>query len=113
VDMGRPWGGFVQFTLNESTTVKILILKPNQRLSLQYHHKRKEFWKFLDNPAEVTLGKKVIQVKVDDEIIIEPKMPHRIKALDKTVRVLEISFGFFDENDQVRLEDDYGRDSPK
>ncbi len=111
--MDRPWGGFEQFTLNENTTVKILTVKPNQRFSLQYHNKRKEFWKFLDNPAEVTLGDKVIPVKENDEIIIPVKVKHRIKALDKPVRVLEISFGFFDENDQVRLEDDYDRDSPK
>lgn len=105
----RPWGNFEQFTLNEKTTVKILNIKPKQEFSLQYHLKRKEFWKFLDNPAKINLGDKIIKVKKGDEIFIPPKTLHRIKAYSKPVRVLEISFGQFNEKDIVRVEDDYGR----
>ena len=50
----RPWGGLEQFTLNEKTTVKILTVKAGKRLSLQYHHNRKEFWKFLAGPSKTT-----------------------------------------------------------
>ena len=105
----RPWGGFEQFTLNEISTVKILTIKPKQKFSLQYHNNRKEFWRFLDNPAKVTLGKKIFKVKKGDEIVIPKKTNHRIEAYSKTVRVLEISFGKFNEKDIVRLEDKYGR----
>jgi mannose-6-phosphate isomerase-like protein (cupin superfamily) len=105
----RPWGSFKPFTFNEISTVKILTINPKQRFSLQYHKKRKEFWKFLDNPAKVTIGNKTIRVKKGDEIIIPKGGKHRIEALSKPVRVLEISYGFFDEKDIVRLEDDYNR----
>lgn len=105
----RPWGEFEQFTLNEISTVKILTVKPNQQFSLQYHKDRKEFWKFLDNPAKVTLGNKTFRVKKGDEIIIPKKIKHRIQAYSKPIRVLEISLGKFDENDIVRIEDVYGR----
>ena len=105
----RPWGNFEQFTLNEKTTVKILTIKPKQKFSLQYHNNRKEFWKFLDNPAKVNLGKKIIRVKKGDEILIPVKTLHRIEAYSKPVRVLEISFGQFNEKDIVRIEDAYGR----
>lgn len=105
----RPWGNFEQFTLNEKTTVKILTIKPKQKISLQYHRNRKEFWKFLDNPAKVTLGRKIIRVKKDDEIFVPVRTNHRIEAYSKPVRVLEISFGKFDEKDIVRIEDAYGR----
>lgn len=105
----RPWGGFQRFTLNEKTTVKILTIKPRQKFSLQYHRKRKEFWKFLDNPARVTIGKKIIKVKKGRELIIEPKILHRIEAYSAPVNVLEISFGKFKESDIVRIEDLYGR----
>jgi len=105
----RPWGGFEQFTLNEKTTVKILTIKPKQKFSLQYHKKRKEFWRFLDNPAKVTVGKRTFRVKKGDEIIIKPKTNHRIEALSKPVNVLEVSFGTFDEKDIKRIEDAYGR----
>jgi mannose-6-phosphate isomerase len=106
----RPWGGFEQFTLNEISTVKILTLRPQQRFSLQKHSSRSEFWRFLDNPAKVTIGKKTFRVKKGDEIKIPSGSLHRIQALSKPVSVLEISLGKFKEKDIKRLDDDYGRD---
>ena len=105
----KPWGKFEQFTLNEMTTVKIHTVKPKQKLSLQYHNNREEFWKFLDNPAKVTIGKKTFKVGGGDEVFIKKRQIHRVQALSKPVRMLEIAFGKFDENDIVRLEDAYGR----
>ena len=105
----RPWGKFEQFTHNEKTTVKIITINPRQKLSLQYHNKRKEFWRFLDNPAKVTIGKKIIKVKKDDEVIMPKKTLHTVEALNKPVRFLEIAFGNFDEGDIVRIKDKYGR----
>jgi len=105
----RPWGQFVRFTLNEVSTVKIITVKPKQKLSVQYHHKRREFWRFLDNPAKVTIGNKTFVVKKDDEVIIPRKTIHSVEALSKPVRFLEIAFGEFDEKDIVRVEDRYGR----
>ena len=44
------------------------------------------------------------------EIVTIPKMrAHRIFAKKKKVEVLEIPYGTFDEKDEVRLEDKYGR----
>lgn len=105
----RPWGKFEQFTHNEKTTVKIITVNPKQKLSLQYHNHRKEFWRFLDNPAKVTIGKKTIKVKKDQEVLIKKRIMHTVEALGKPVRFLEISFGNFDENDIVRIKDKYGR----
>jgi len=105
----RPWGGFERFTFNEISTVKILTISPGQKFSLQRHENREEFWRFLDNPAKVTIGDEIKEMKGGDEVIIPVKTNHRIEALDKVVRVLEISFGEFDEGDIVRLEDSYGR----
>ena len=105
----RPWGGFEQFTLNEISTVKILTIKAGKRLSLQLHKNRKEFWRFLDGPAKITLGEKTFIAKKGDGFIIDKKTKHRIEGLDKDVHVLEISFGEFDEKDIVRIDDDFGR----
>ena len=105
----RPWGGFEQFTLNEISTVKILTIKKRKRFSLQHHKNRGEFWKFLDNPAIITIGKKNFRAKKGDEFKIPRKTNHRIQALNNDVHVLEISFGKFDEKDITRIEDDYGR----
>lgn len=45
----------------------------------------------------------------DDEFFIPQGTKHRIKTDKTTVEWLELSFGDFDENDIVRLEDSYGR----
>lgn len=105
----RPWGGFERFTLNKISTVKILTIKPRQKFSLQYHKHREEFWRFLDNSAKVTIGKRTFTAKKNREIFIPKKTLHRIEALSKPVNVLEISFGKFNEKDVVRVEDFYGR----
>ena len=105
----RPWGGFERFTLNEKSTVKILTVKAGEKFSLQFHKKRREFWKFLDAPARVTLGKRIFTAKKGDEVVINARTLHRIEAFSKPVRALEISFGSFDEGDVERVEDKYGR----
>jgi len=107
-EVKRPWGDFKQFVLNEKCTVKILIVKPGQILSLQKHKKRKEQWYFLTD-GWVQLGMKKKKIK-KGEIVNIPKMrAHRLFAKKNKVEVLEISYGTFDEKDEIRLEDVYGR----
>ena len=105
----REWGNFKQFILNKKCTVKILELKPKQRLSLQVHKKRDEMWYFLDS-ASVQIGKAKHKVKSGDLVKVKKNSSHRIISGNNNVRVLEISTGFFNEHDEIRLEDDYGRE---
>ncbi len=105
----RPWGSFQQFTYNEQGTVKILEVQPHQSLSLQYHHYREEFWKVLKGQGKITIGETVHTGEEGDEFFIERGQQHRISTEDQPLQVLEISFGEFDENDEVRLEDSYRR----
>jgi mannose-1-phosphate guanylyltransferase/mannose-1-phosphate guanylyltransferase/mannose-6-phosphate isomerase len=105
----RPWGNFRQFTHNSPSTVKILSVKPNASLSLQYHNNREEFWRVLSGQPVVTIGEQKIQAKSGDEFKIEKLQPHRLEAGDEAVQVLEIAYGNFDESDIIRIEDKYGR----
>jgi len=105
----RPWGSFERFTLNEVSTVKILSVKPGKRNSLQKHRNRAEFWKIIDGPIKVTVGKKSWNAKTGEEISVGRGVLHRYKGLLKTGRILEISLGKFDEKDITRVEDDFGR----
>jgi len=104
----RPWGRFLKFTHDEKSTVKILEVKPNKELSLQYHNFRNEFWYFF-NKAKVVVGNKTKIVNPGDVVKIPKKTKHRIISLNESVRVLEIATGKFSEADIVRLEDKYGR----
>jgi len=105
----RPWGDEEILTMNEQTSVKVLTVNPGQRCSLQYHEHRKEFWKVIEGNLRVVVNNEEKEAKLGDEFEIEPKMTHRLIGTDAPAKVLEISFGNFDENDIVRLQDDYGR----
>ena len=105
----RPWGHFEQFCHNELCTVKIITVDPNQELSLQYHNHRDEFWRVISGNGKIVKGDDTIDAKEGDEFFIPCKTKHRMVTNDSTMKVLEISFGEFDENDIVRLEDKYNR----
>lgn len=106
----RPWGNFTQYTHNEVSTVKLLKVYPGERNSLQYHKEREELWVPLDENSSVTVGDKTWQPKVHEEIFIGKQQNHRFTGVGKAPGfIMEISFGNFDESDNVRVEDDYGR----
>lgn len=107
----RPWGSFQQFCENETCTVKIITVNAGEELSLQYHRQRNEFWKILSGQPKLVIGEKSVHGKEGDEFFIPKRTKHRISAGKETVKVLEIAFGKFDENDIVRLEDRYKRNS--
>jgi len=110
IEVEKPWGKFEQYTHNMLSTVKVITVQPDGALSLQYHHRRDELWVVLDAGARIELGERVIQPQIGERIFIPRRMAHRLSATGKApVRILEISFGEFDEDDIVRLEDVYGR----
>lgn len=105
----RPWGNFRQFTHNQETTVKILTVDPGQTLSLQKHEKRDELWVVLDPGLRVQIDDDVFEPAVGDELVIMRGQRHRLSSTGPRGRVLEIAFGYFDEQDIIRLEDAYNR----
>lgn len=105
----RPWGVFERYTHNEISTVKLIHIKPNESLSLQYHNHRAEFWKVIKGPAKITVGDKTVKAQEGEEFFIPVKIVHRMGSFDEPVTILEIAFGHQDESDIVRLEDKYKR----
>ena len=105
----KPWGKFDQFTLNEASTVKVITVKKGQALSLQTHEHRSEFWRVLKGDPIIQIGDTIVEAFPGDEFMIHKKEAHRITAKAEDSEILEIAFGDFDEEDIVRLEDNYGR----
>lgn len=105
----RPWGKFEQFTHNEKTTVKIIEIHNGRRISLQSHHHREEWWIALDNGVITEINGEKRILNKGEHAFIPSGAKHRLTAVNETVRVLEIAFGHFDENDNTRYEDDFGR----
>lgn len=106
----RPWGKFRCYPYRNSGNLKIITVKPGQALSLQYHHRRSEFWVVLDPGLEMTLGKRTWRPKRGEEIFIPRRTAHRLRCVGhRPGRVMEVWIGRSSESDIVRLEDDFGR----
>ena len=109
----RPWGWFKILLDTPTHKVKEILVKPGQRLSYQMHHRRSEHWFIVQGTATVTLDDQDIELKKNEYIDIPVEHKHRIANMsDKDVIFIETQTGeYFGEDDIVRFEDDYGRDS--
>ena len=139
-DFERPWGGFLVIDesqaqdfsnkffegLNVNTlkiggklSPKILIVKPNARLSWQYHNRRAEIWQLFKGSAGVIRSKTDVENEMDvfyegDQIVLQQGERHRLIGLDYYSVVAEIwqhtdANDPSDEYDIVRVQDDFGR----
>ncbi len=98
---------------------KILIVAPNKRLSWQYHHRRAEIWRVIQGQAGLvrsnTDSENELEIlNVGATITILQSEPHRLVGLEDYAVVAEIwqhtdTDNPSDENDIVRLQDDFGR----
>ena len=112
----RPWGSFENLLDEEYCKVKRIIVKPGQRLSYQYHHKRSEVWVIVKGVATATIDYKPYPYKecefnVGDVIEIPIGAKHRVQNEgEEDLIFIETQVGtYFGEDDIVRIEDDYGR----
>lgn len=106
----RPWGHFKQYVHNTPCTVSLMTVHPGQRLSLQSHTKRAELWIVLDDGAKVQVGTEIVTYHAGEEIWIPVNEKHRLSCEGtEPIRVLEVAFGNWQQNDISRYEDDYER----
>lgn len=105
----RPWGAFSQYANNREVTVSLMTVRAGQRLSLQSHTGRAELWIVLDPGAEVQVNDDVFRPARGDEIWIPAGARHRLASTGPDVRVLEVAFGNWQQEDITRHDDDYRR----
>lgn len=108
----RPWGSFDVFHVRETLWVKRLNVTKGQRLSLQSHEKREEYWFVESGTGEVEIDDDMREIKSGDVVHILIGQKHRVKSLSDDFTIIEVATGKPDEHDEVRYEDDYGRTSP-
>ena len=139
-DFERPWGGFLVIDEDQSEefiikffdgidienlkisgklSPKILVVKPNSKLSWQYHHRRAEIWRVYKGEVGVSRSfddneKPLKKLITGDQIKLKKGERHRLIGLTDYAVLAEIwqhtdPNNPSDENDIVRLSDDYGR----
>ena len=139
-DFERPWGGFLvikedqaqdfsnkffdgidveTLKIGDKLSPKILIVKPNSKLSWQYHHRRAEIWKLFKGKLGISRSHNnnqspIIKLDEGDQVKLKNGERHRLIGLDGFAVLAEIwqhtdPDNPSDENDIVRLDDEYGR----
>jgi mannose-6-phosphate isomerase-like protein (cupin superfamily) len=106
-------------TIGDKLSPKFLVVAPGQRLSWQYHFRRAEIWRVLKNAVKIATSKTDVQdePKVYNEgeiIVLQQGERHRLIGHDTYGIVAEIWQHTdpqhpSDEDDIVRLQDDFGR----
>jgi len=139
-DLNRPWGGFFVLDENQAQefaniyfegldvaplrisgklSPKILLVKPEARLSWQYHHRRAETWRVVEGPVGIVRSAtdeegELVSYEAGETIVLEKGERHRLIGLENWGVVAE----FWqhtdhdhpsDEDDIVRIQDDYAR----
>jgi mannose-6-phosphate isomerase len=105
--------------LGNKLSPKILVVAPGQRLSWQYHFRRAEIWRVVEGEVGVVMSdtdeeKELLTYEPGDLIILSKGQRHRLVGLEDWGVLAEIwqhtdPKNPSDEEDIVRLQDDYGR----
>jgi mannose-1-phosphate guanylyltransferase/mannose-6-phosphate isomerase len=109
----RPWGYFS--VLEEGATYKIkhIYIKPRERLSIQMHNHRSEHWIVVSGTAKVRRGEETFFVHHNESTFIPPTVKHSLENPGIIpLRIIEIQSGeYLGEDDIIRFDDIYGRDT--
>jgi len=107
----RPWGHFELLRNAAFCKIKLLVVNPGQRLSLQRHRRRAEHWHVVKGKAEIVLDGATLVVSCGESLDIPRLSWHRLANPGTSeLVVVEVQVGdYFGEDDIERGSDDYGR----
>ena len=111
----RPWGWYDCLDEGDGFKVKLIEVKPNASLSLQKHKCRAEHWVVVKGQAEVTCGDQTVLMSANQSTYIPKGEVHRLaNRNDAPLQIIEVQSGtYLGEDDIVRFDDRYGRETEK
>ncbi len=109
----RPWGTYERIDRDQRFQVNRITVKPGHSLSLQLHHHRAEHWIVVKGTARVSRGEEVFVLGENESTFIPVGVRHRLENPGQIpLAIIEVQSGsYLEEDDIVRLEDNYGRDA--
>ena len=107
----RPWGYHISLVEDKNWKVKIIMVKPGEKLSLQKHKYRAEHWVVVKGKATVQIELEEFLLNSNQSIFIPVGSKHRLINNESNALVLiEVQTGsYIKEDDIERFEDNYGR----
>lgn len=107
----RPWGSYENIDASKGYKVKKLVVSPGHKISLQYHNKRAEHWVVVRGTARIRIDDRTFLLEKDQSAYIPTGAKHQLENPGSdSLEIIEVQTGsYLEEDDIVRLEDDYGR----
>lgn len=107
----RPWGFYESIATENKWQVKLITVKPGEKLSLQKHNYRSEHWIIVSGIAKVEIDEESIILYDNQSAYIPLGSKHRLSNPNVNPLILiEVQCGsYLGEDDIVRFEDNYGR----
>lgn len=107
----RPWGYFTVLDESTSYKVKLIVVNPGHKLSLQSHQHRAEVWVVVEGMATVVVEDIQHMLSVGESISISQRAKHRlINTSNHPIKIIETQTGaYLGEDDIQRFDDVYGR----
>lgn len=107
----RPWGNYQSLVKDKEWQVKLIEVKPGERLSLQKHKFRSEHWVIVCGTAKVEIDGEEIILNKNQSTYIPVGSKHRLTNPGRNnLKIIEIQSGsYLGEDDIERFEDNYGR----
>lgn len=111
----RPWGSFETLDSDARYLVKRITVAVGGRLSLQMHHHRSEHWVVVRGSARVRRGDEAFLLTENQSTYIPIGVRHALENIGKIpLELIEVQSGsYLGEDDIVRFEDAYGRETEK
>jgi len=109
----RPWGTYTVLEDKPGYKIKVIVVYPRKKLSLQKHYHRSEHWVVISGTATVTVGDEKKLVRPNESTYISMGQIHRLENEGKIpVILIEAQVGeYTGEDDIVRYDDIYGREN--
>jgi mannose-6-phosphate isomerase len=107
----RPWGRWEDLRAGPGFKIKLIEVRPGQRLSLQRHQRRSEHWVVVTGRADVEVNGRTLQLAPGEAVDIPLGAWHRLgNRGGEDLVLLELQTGdYCGEDDIERRADDYGR----
>ena len=111
----RPWGSYETVDRGTRFQVKRLTVNSKAALSLQSHSQRAEHWVVVNGKAKVTRGDETFFLAENESTYVPVGVKHRLENPgDDPLEMIEVQSGdYLGEDDIVRFEDAYGRNTLK
>lgn len=105
-EVTREWGSWTVLDRGDGYKIKILTIKPNKSISLQYHKDRTETWCVVSGRGSMIVGERCFPVEKHSSLYIPVRVTHKVTntSSSKNLVIVEVQQGeSCREDDIVRI----------